>query len=284
MYKGLFPILPDKDYDFRAVYGTTTSFPDEYFTDAGLTCPDQNRDGHPEGCVRYATTEICNDEDKVAYDVGSIFTGMAQMGTPVDQPADIRDGLKAAILFGIGLPGEVEANWVNHRRGAYYRVDVGTGMDRFDITRSAMLTYAKTFGKPASVSVGSLWYPEFNSPQQGILPAPMTKTANRHNYKICGWTQKFGAPYLIVKPWEGKKYGIKIHDTYGLSLMSRETYNKLLDDYFSASYIVAPFNGDKSAIRLEYLEYMMYLLRKMGISGNILTSLTQIIQKAADSI
>lgn len=284
MAKGLLPILPDKDYDFHAVYGTTEIFPDEYFTDAGLTSPDQNADGHPVGCVRYTTTEICNDQDKVLYDLDSVFKAMEQMGTPVDQPADIRAGLKAVVLFGIGLKGEQEADWVKHRRGAYYRVDVGKDMDRFDLTRSAMLTYERTFGKPTSVSVGSLWYSEFNYPQVGILPSVTTQPVSRHNYKICGWAQKYGRPYLIVKPWEGKHYGIKIHDTYGLSLMSRETYNELLDDYFSASYVVAPFNGDKSSIRLEYLEYMMYLLKKTGLSGNVVANLAKIIQKGADSI
>lgn len=284
MFKGLLPIFPDKDYDFHAAYGTTDVFPDEYFTDAGLTCPNQVTDGYPLGCVRYATTEICNDEDKADYDVQTVFKGMEQMGTPIHDAADVRTGLKAVVLFGLGFKGDEQAAWLKHQRGAYYRVDVGTGMDRFDLTRSAMMTYSTKFQKPCSVSVGSLWYPEFNYPREGILPSPLNPFPTRHNYKICGWTQRYGSPYLIVKPWAGTNYGIKIHNTPGLSLMSKEIYNKLLDDYFSASYVLAPFTGDKSSIRLEYLEYMMYLLSKIGVSGTALTNLTKIIQQGADAI
>lgn len=273
---GVKPTLPDKrDRNFHTTFGAVTSFADHLFTDAGLTNPNQNTDGHPEGCVRYATTELCNDEDNVAYDVGVVFHNMESMGTPPDAPADVRDGLESVIVYGIGTATEVVADWSKHRRGAYYAIDRTD--DPFQGAMSAMTKYASLWGKPCSISVGSHWYTGFELVgQDGILSMPSPSDAySQHNYKVCGWKTIDGIVYLIVKSWQGPEYG-----DGGYCYMSRELFNFLMDQYFSAAYVLAPFTGDYSTVKIDGLETMVGLLRRLGVSGTLLYNTIILIQKA----
>ena len=89
---GLLKLKKDhRDYSFARTFGAVVlQFPDEYSCDAGLTMPDQNLDGLPYGCTGYTQSELCQDEDVVAYnpkytyDKSRIMSGMADQNVGVD--------------------------------------------------------------------------------------------------------------------------------------------------------------------------------------------------------
>lgn len=277
---GALPITPDhRDYDFHKTFGGVTSIPDSYLSDAGLTMPDQNADGYPNGCVRYTTTELCNDEDKCEYDREVVFHNMEAMGVERQAPADVKVGLKSVINFGIAKKGEDASEWSKHRRGAYYAVDRTT--DIASGIAEAMTKYTALWNKPCSVSVGSPWYYSFeNIGADGIISMPHKgEGSSNHNYKICGWKPIHGKRHFIIKSWQGAGYGDK-----GYCYMPDAVINHLLTQYWTGAYVLAPFTGDTSQVRLDYLEYMIGLLVKLNLPLSLLTSLTKLIQQAANTI
>lgn len=236
---GLKPTVFDRrDYDFHKTFGSAVppTFPDSYNVDLGLWQPSQNdfepifkNSPLPFGCTDYTQADLCADEDgelKNPILLENVTHANANGGI------DIRVALTAAKkVFG---------------RTAYFTITPTGGLDFFDSIRLAML-YTREENR--SVSAGTPWFPEFlqgvpgsgagltQVGPDGILPTPGsldTSRASWHNWKVAGWKNINGKPYLICKPWIGFWYGDK-----GYCYMSRELANILFSIRYACAFTLS---------------------------------------------
>ncbi len=262
MNHGCKPVRPDhRDLSHTRTFGAITpeTFPDEWDTDCGLTCPDQNAMGMPNGCTGFTQSELCNDEDKCVYKPQFTYLKTQQMEGTAGQNVgcDIRDSLKSTVVYGVELSGETDEQAFAHRRGSYYQVEQAP--DYFDGIRSCLI-------KGRSVSIATPWYSNFSYPDlNGIVTAPASWSTSGlpyHNFKVCGWVTIAGTPYLKIKPWVGPQYGIN-----GFSYFPREVVNQLLDQTYTGAFVLDVFdpNAKTVAIYTTYEIVIGYLRRILNL-------------------
>lgn len=211
---------PDhRDYDVKS-FGSTLSphqLPDEFLLDPSIWMPNQEITqaitgiptipALPYGCTDYTQTDLCMDEDGSQLDpmlLENITHANARGGT------DIRTALDAAKkVFG---------------RTAYFTIKPSGIIDSFDAARLAMYS-----GQPEkrAVSVGSIWYPqwEVSTTVDGILvmPPELRLDGPWHNWAVCGWVTKNGVQYLKGKSWQGIYFGDN-----GYHYISRDVFNSIM--------------------------------------------------------
>lgn len=251
-----------RDLDFHKTFGTTTfnpqELPDKYYADAGLTMPDQNRDGYPMGCTGYAQTDLCTDQDEIVYDAGELYENTP----PYDRGGrELRKSLKVLVDRG---PRDKQGN-LGEKRTAFYNIRASGILDWFDAIRVALWI---TQDEKRSASIGIPWFPEFHSPDDdGILPEPTQFSwarAEGHDAKVAGWKTIDGVPYLYVKSWQGPGYG-----RGGWCYMSRELANKIFDMYYTEAFTVTKKQGVKQTIDMPAVErlvsYIQLLLRRLHV-------------------
>ena len=185
---GVNPVKKDhRDYSFHRTFGgVTPTFTDSLNLDAGLTMPDQETDGLGYGCTGYAQSELCVDEDKIVYFPKFTYdqTLLMESITPSDPNfekvgCDVRDSLNSTIVYGLQAVGEIGAQALNHRRGAYYNVDLAQGMDWFDSLRNCLVLNQR------SISIATPWY-QRGKPPIKELSRPQTHMTRRSRAGIIG--------------------------------------------------------------------------------------------------
>lgn len=252
---GLKPISKDhRDRSFPRTFGTVNNFAAELNLDV-FGFPDQNLEGYPDGCTGYAQTEICQDEDKAEYQPSFTYLKTLFMEGNVGKQVgcDIRDSLKSTIVYGVlGKDETDDAQATYHRRGAYYAVVDSPDLDAFDDVRSAIVLNNRT------VSVGTPWFPEFETVgQDGVLPLFASPVTIFHNWKVCGWKQINGQPYLIGKTWQGPSYG-----DHGYCYLSRTLFNELMSLSGSGAFTVRKAaSSDYLLVKLDILTTVVSYLR-----------------------
>lgn len=219
----------DKQYLFHAHYGTTQSFPDDFFwgsTDA----PDQNADNAPTECTGY--TQADNEADVLGYPCSPDFSyaaGLEAEGAiPNTGGCDFRASLQGVINRGIlkatdapftaTTNGELYvaniANWSAVAVKALPNVESSyrwctTGpFDVFDNIRSASWIAKK------GLSSATPFFPEW----VGTFIAPIPNWNGQfsfHNWSIKGSATRYvvgsnkgqlirnGETFLAVKTWQG---------------------------------------------------------------------------------
>lgn len=258
MKSGILPNNYDsRDYSHERTFGTvdTKLFPDEYNADLGLSFPDQDADGYPNGCTGYTQSETGQDEYGTQFDPAFTYKKTLLIANlPDNSPCKIRDSFKATRVYGLLPKGGTEDEALQFKRGQYF--DVDKNGDYFDGVRSAL--WLNQLNK-RTISVGTPWYWGRN-PKNGILfDFDKKKEANVwHNWKICGWKQIQGKPYLIGKPWVGKG-GDK-----GYVYISRETFNKLMNIRGTFMYTQANAKPeDIQTIKLDILEVLLEFFQRL---------------------
>lgn len=254
---GVNPVETDhRDRSYPRTFGSIRTFPDTFNTDAGLTLPDQNADGYPNGCTGYTQSELGSDEDKVIYDPAYTYLKTLFItGGKNGDPCDMRSSLKSTIIYGLKLKGNDADNAYSHRRGAYYNVVDETGLDTFDDIRSALFT------NNYSVSIATPWYLDWDAQANngGMVTSPGTQITSWHNWKICGWKTINGVPYLIGKTWQGKNVGDN-----GWMYFSRETINAVMEIKGTGAFTLAPANASNMQnIKTTFLEFILSYLRNV---------------------
>lgn len=231
---GINPIRKDhRDYDHHKTFGTAgfdvTTLPTDLNMDAGISMPNQNLPypefnipALPMGCTGYTQSELGQDEDgqlynpRFTYDVTLKDEGIAGE----TQGCNIRDSLASTIQLGF----QDAQGAVGNCRVAYFNIIAASPLDWFDAIRVAIFS---TQQEKRSVSIGTPWYAEWESPTNGILPSPanIQNIAGLpwHNYKIAGWKTINGVPYLLVKSWQGAEYG-----DAGWAYMPRSVINSVM--------------------------------------------------------
>lgn len=258
IHSGVQPVRPDhRDYSYPGTFGAVTSFPDELNLDAFPSVfPDQNADGYPNGCTGYAQTSICEDEDKVQYQPAYTYdqTRLMEGTFPDPVPCAMRTSLNSTIVYGVLGKDEIAHEQASyHRRGAFYNVVDSPNLDAFDDVRSAIVTNNR------SVSVATPWFSEWENPIAGVVPMPYSKPATYHNWKICGWKQIGGQPYLIGKSWQGANFG-----DHGYHYVSRAVFNKVMAMSGTGAFTVRKaLPGDYKTVKLAMLETLISYLRML---------------------
>ena len=251
---GTLPVVKDhRDRSFPRTFGSVRSFPTDFNTDAGLTMPDQNADGYPNGCTGYTQSELATDEDKQVYDPAYTYDkSLFIMGGKDGDPVDMRSSLKSTIIYGLKLKGNDTDNPYSHRRGAYYNVTDETGLDYFDDIRSALLT------NNYSVSIATPWYSEWNY-GNGTVSNPGSQIISWHNWKVCGWKTIGGVPFLVGKTWQGKNVGDN-----GWLYFSRECINAIMEISGTGAFTLAPASpSNLQNIKTTFLEWILSYLRNV---------------------
>lgn len=273
---GLNKILVDhRNYSFPRTFGAIAPelLPLEDFDfDPGLTMPDQNADGNPEGCVWYTSTELCNDEDAAAYDVSFTRKNVLFMENRADGPCSLTDGLEATIDYGVRKIEESDtAAWARHR-GQYFQVEETQQLDWFDSIRSTLWLNR---ANKRSVSIGTIWPSEFEQmvTRDGIIPGEFAFNGDvdsypGHNWKISGQKTIDGTLYLKAKTWQGIGYG-----NGGWCYFPRTTINKLLSIQYSGAFTLAQATQENiQLVELTILERVYsYYYRLAGLLGIKLT-------------
>lgn len=220
-----------RDLDFHKSFGTTAydtnQLPSRYSADAGMTMPNQDADGFPEGCTGYAQTDLCTDEDLSIYDPGEFFLSTPPGG--MNSGRAIRDSLNLLVNRG---PKDKLGN-LGPKRTKYYSINATGILDWLDAIRVALYV---TSQEHRSASIAVPWFPEFeNINSNGLLPDDPTFTWNNtpgHNAKCAGWTDvktdgtyiRNGEFFLAIKSWQGIGYGDK-----GWCYMSRVLANAIFN-------------------------------------------------------
>lgn len=279
MIQGVTKVVPDhRDLSHTRTFGATTpsTFPDEFNTDSGLTNPNQNAEGLPNGCTGYTQSELCIDQDKLIYKAKFTYDKTCFMeGHGEESGCDIRNSLKSLLVYGPQEQGEsTDQQALQHIRGAYYAIEKAP--DYFDGIRSALV-------RSGSVSVGTPWFPSFNKINNGIVGTPVSWDATNlpyHNWKICGWKTVNGSPYLVGKAWLGSLWAQN-----GFALFPREVINQLLELNWTGAFAVDKYDPKAKTIVLEsmYEVLLSYLYRILGIlknnHGTIMGSIGRLVGK-----
>ena len=271
---GTLPTKPDhRDYSFPKMFGSTQIFDKELNLDVGLTNRNQDADGYYNGCTGYTQSDLCVDEDKVIYD--PIFTYKKTLfmeDRAKEVGTSIRSSLKSTIIFGVMPTIKQPKDPYLYRRGSFANVRDISMLDDFDDLRSAMQI------QKIPLSIGTPWFPKWSTASKnGIIPEiDFTKYTKKsffsktislkanlpwHNYKICGWKEINGEPYLIGKPWIGKQWGDN-----GFCYFSRNTINKVMKIYGTSAFTLTPFIKSKKQIEhveITILQYIISLLRQL---------------------
>lgn len=245
-----------RDYDFHKTFGTAnfdvSQLPENFSVDAGLTMPDQMADGYPMGCAGYEGADLCANQDNVAYDGGELYRATP----PFDEGGrDLRAMLSILKTRGPKTPD----GKLGEKRTAYFNIRRTDTLDWFDAIRVAIWVNRE---EKRAAGTGVPWFPEFEDKigPDGILQAPTQyawKKANGHAAVDSGWETVNGAPYLLVKSWQGRGYGKK-----GWCLMSREICNSLLNMYFTEAFTVTkrPDKVETVAHDLDLIELLVSYL------------------------
>lgn len=260
---GLKPVKRDgRDFDFHRTFGAALEpLPTEYNTDLGLTSPNQNEEGAPYGCTGYTQSELCQDEDGVLYRPWYTYQKTCLIeGHDTTTGCDLRTSLKSTIVYGVQPIDKVtDADAFPNRRGQYF--NVGPIGDWFEGIQRAMWTARH---EKRAVSIGTPFFPEWTTPQDGILTELFYYDGypthySWHNWKICGWKVIAGETYLVGKPWQGSQYGDK-----GFVYVSRDTINKIMKIRGCAAFTLGKARPeDVQTIKFNILEVIRDFLQRI---------------------
>lgn len=274
-----------KKYSYHRTFGTVVNplsmVPAEFNFDAGFGMPDQEMEGFPFGCTGYTQTELCQDEDLIKYSPKFTYDKTLMMAGifPSDPNFEavgcsVESSLKSTIVYGVLALDNSDP--LSHRKGDYFDVLNGSGLDCFDSIRVAMWHAWSTTGKKKSVSTATPWLAEWARLQEGVIPTAFILRGNEpwHNWKICGTKVINGTMYLIGKTWQGKNYGDQ-----GYAYFSRETINKVLALPDILADMLVDYDGNNlKTVKLSLLQTATYYLNLMinKIKATMSTSTTNI--------
>jgi len=242
---GLDPVQPDRrDYSLLHTFGAVTpepsGLPDDFSIYDGRTVPNQmDFDARftpplpplPMGCTGESQTFSSGLQDGKLFNPKFTYERTPPGG---NGGRGMRESLSCTIKVGL----QDEQNTVGFNRTAYFNCYGSGKIDDFDASRIAIWINQS---EKRSVSVGSYWYPEFDTPDQnGVLPIPSFKLqgASMHNWIVTGWKTINGKPHLECLSWQGSQYGKN-----GMAYVSRELFNALMGQPYTGAFTLTNIQG-----------------------------------------
>lgn len=270
---GLNKISPDRrDFSFVHTFGQASpaSLPANFSIYDGRTIPNQTDYDNrfdpvlpplPMGCTGETAAFESGLQDGKLYNPEWIYRNTPPGGTG---GRDMRTMLKFLINNG---PAEGGAD--EKRKGYFNIYGVGQVTD-YDAVKIALWL---SQGEKRGVYVGSYFYPEFVRPvagsgdgrkyveADGIVPAPSFNTtiASLHCWLITGWKTIGGKEYLEGLTWQGESVGNK-----GVEYFSREIYNALLAQPYTAAYTISKYEKPPLPIGwVAILDHLVAYIREL---------------------
>lgn len=269
MKNGLKPLKKDhRDYSFHRTFGGVTplSLPAEFSVDAGFGFPDQVADGLFEACTAYAQLELCTVQDGVFYnDYETLYRQtLAFEDAPFGEGCDIRDSLKALLVYGPQTKQVGDVDGFQKRRGAFYAVE-SSKFSWFESIQSVMYTNFMINRIKCAVTIGTPWFKEFDITSvssNGLVPEIFTgdpKSISWHNWAIVSWKVINGQTYLLAKTWQGEKVG-----DGGWYYFSKATINAVMKIKGTGAFTVAPYDpANTQTVRLGLIEFLLSFFRQL---------------------
>ena len=267
---GLKPTKHDpRDYSYHKTFGaisTALALPDEYFA------------GHPvvknqylsQFCTAFGAYAVAACEDGVDFSPEWFFAQeKALTGDPLDQPEDLRTPCNTACQKGF-LP-QAQApftladkdplfladarNWPAsgltaasiYKKKSYFHVE-----GDFDAVRRVLYENSKF---KRAILTGVLWYNDWTTAPNGIVPDFSISPAGLHCIAIIGFTKKNGIDYLVVQ----NSYGEEIGD-HGLFYFDRATFN---ENFTEPMFMFVDYDGSEPAPMGNWLSILFFTLKKL---------------------
>lgn len=267
MKNGARPTKRDKrDFDYHKSFplkvGATT-LPQEFWTDAGLTMPDQTRintyftppvPALPEGCTDYTQAEVATDfaSGKTIYnpeDLENVTHANAAGGY------DVRQSLLAAKKLG----------WIKD----FYRILATVPLDFF-----LAFQLAQYSGSPEmrSISFCTPWFPSWEAAigrGEYLMPMPTSAELSLafkdpealpwHNSKLAGWKLINGYVMYGDKSWQGTSAG-----QGGIVFFTREVINTTMTIPGTSAFI--PCDAAPASVQTidpTIVEVIVSIIRKL---------------------
>lgn len=248
---------------FGAVNFPVETLPNRYSADAGLTMPDQNADGYPNGCTGYAQADLCTDEDATIYDSGEFYLSTPPGGSSTGRA--MRDSLKLLTTRGPKTKDGKQGD----KRTAYYSINATGILDWMDAIRVGLFIVRQ---ERRSASVAIPWFPEFEVMNSGGIlredPIFDWSRASGHDAKIAGWTDvktdgtyiRNGELFLMVKSWQGIQYGDK-----GWCYMSRVLANAVFNMTYTEAFTVTKMSGVAQTVDMDAVDRVVSFIQSLLI-------------------
>lgn len=230
---GLIPLKKDKrDISFGAFFKfpKLEELPREYLGSEPLEIKNQGSD---DSCTGQASAAVSEDQEGVILSPYYTFAkGKMISGDIEGFGLDLRDICKAAVKYGFlekqDDPGDLprdgalidptlDEKAAIHRKGSY--LSVGGNFDLFDAFRTVIWAMRD---EKRSIITGCTWKNIWTYSSNGIIPKfDLDKGAFGHAFKIKGWKEINGEPYLIAQLSQGTGVGDE-----GLFYFPRSVVNK----------------------------------------------------------
>lgn len=239
---GLQPLLKDRrDFSYHKTFGSAAIDPRQLPTNFVLAQPLKIKDqGDTDMCTAFASSEVAEDQDNIEMSPEWFFSKEKELlNDYAGYGADLRTACKTATKFGFlpqsnapfsleNQPRDFLANWNNwpreldaiaaqFKKYSYFAVE-NFSTDLFDSIRVTLWDNATN---KESILAGSDWFAEWNGCAGGVIPQAYSMKVAQHAFKIYGWKNIGGIPYLIIQNSEALSGGDN-----GLLYFPREVVNK----------------------------------------------------------
>ena len=233
-----------RDFKFGVVFQLPKleELPKEFNLGDPLRIADQ---GDSDLCTGFASCAVSEDQEHIALSPEYVFAKTKELeGDYTTWGADLRMACKAQQKFGtiekklapfnlethsrdfvanwLNWPTELSENALSHRKVSYFLV---TGpYDVFDNFRATLWANRE---EKQSIITGCLWHYSWTGSPNGIIPKfSLDRGEFGHAFKIFGWKEIAGEPYLIAQLSNGTQIGDK-----GIFFFPRNVVNK---EFFNA--------------------------------------------------
>lgn len=217
-----------------------------------------------EKCTAYTSASIREAMTGKPYDPEMFWADETAIGGTSAQGSNLETAAAVGVNFGFAPVG---SNLRGDKASAYLFVNKVSGLDVFDQIKTTITQMN------CPLSVGLLWFEDWDNTEQGIVPHTFNKVLGLHNTEVCGFTNSSipeigflnptGIDYLVIKGSWGEGFGLK-----GYFFFDRYMANKVFNQgifYWSDSQIDSV---KKMGLISALLQNVVNLLRQMIAQKN----------------
>lgn len=262
MSRGLQPrkYRDHRRYSYNRTFGSFAGAIPDFIIDTGRKNQNEpdpvfNNPPLPYGCTGFAVAGVAESDVKQRVDPRFTYdkTLLIQNGKEGDE-CTLQDAYKSAVIYGVRLKGETDADALGHRRAPYFEVHPDNTHDWYDAVLSAV------YSNQRPVSLGTAWNMFIeNVKDDGIQRyAPVSWTGG-HAHNIIGKKTIDGVEYLIDDTWNGEDWG-----DHGLCYWDRAHFNQLMSVRGTDALTNRPAEpGDIQTVELTILQLLISLYYRL---------------------
>ena len=214
-----------RDFSYKKSFGSISlsELPKEFYVSLPLIIKNQ-RDS--DMCTAYGITAVSEDQEEIILSPEYQFAKIKEITGKIDEfGADLRSAAKSVIKFGsikeadspykLGVQErDFIADWNNwnreldnkatdYKKGSYFWID-----GSYDFFNNIRVALWLNKAEKRSVFIGAEWHAEWSDIKDGIIKTYDPKSFYfGHAFKIYGWKEINGEPYLVAQLSNGKDFG-----------------------------------------------------------------------------